>query len=112
MSGLVHAVRLRASSPHLVVPDALKVNVAVEDVVEFDGAEVIVTDGTCCQCAGAPAAVPDRTSAASPKVHKNARNDNREGERRSRRRRRRLAPMPLTSATTRGPESLNRGNGG
>jgi hypothetical protein len=56
--------------------------------------------------------VPDRTSAASPKVHKNARNDNREGERRSRRRRRRLAPMPLTSATTRGPESLNRGNGG
>ena len=45
MTGLVQALRLRVSTLHLVVPDALKVNVAVEDVVRFEGAEVIVTDG-------------------------------------------------------------------
>jgi hypothetical protein len=100
------------SSLHLVVPDALKVNVAVEEVVEFEGAEVIVTDGACCQCAccqcaGAPAAVPDRTSAASPKVEMRGTTFAMAKTFPA------AAAAPgshaLTSATTRGSESLNRG---
>jgi hypothetical protein len=61
VTGLVQAFRLWASSLHLVAPDALKVNVAVEEVVEFEGAEVIVTDGACCQCACGAQAPRGRT---------------------------------------------------